>query len=48
MRKTSTKADIECEQGSGNVFADLGLTDAEEWLSRAKLGYRPDCCKNIL
>jgi predicted XRE-type DNA-binding protein len=39
MRKTSTKADIECEQGLGNVFADLGLPDAEECLSRAKIGF---------
>jgi predicted XRE-type DNA-binding protein len=39
MRKTSTKTDIECEQGSGNVFADLGLPDADEHLSRAKLGF---------
>ena len=39
MRKTSTKAEIACEQGSGNVFADLGLPDAEECLSRAKIGF---------
>jgi predicted XRE-type DNA-binding protein len=30
---------IEHEEGSGNVFADLGLPDAEERLSRAKLGF---------
>ena len=41
MRKTkpNSHAGIECEQGSGNVFADLGLPDAEERLARAKLGY---------
>jgi predicted XRE-type DNA-binding protein len=27
------------ETGSGNVYADLGLADADELLSRAKLGY---------
>jgi predicted XRE-type DNA-binding protein len=30
---------IEYEEGSGNVFADLGLEDADELLTRAKLGY---------
>lgn len=30
---------IEHEEGSGNVYADLGLADADELLSRAKLGY---------
>ncbi len=29
----------EYEIGSGNVFADLGLEDADELLIRAKLGY---------
>src|SRR5262245_62065976 len=37
--KTSCETNIECEQGSGNVFADLGLPEADELLSRAKLGY---------
>lgn len=32
-------AHIEFEEGSGNVFADLGLPDAEERLVRAKLGF---------
>ena len=27
------------EEGSGNVFADLGLTDADELFARAKLGF---------
>jgi predicted XRE-type DNA-binding protein len=41
VRKTSTDREkaIECEEGSGNVFADLGLPDADELLSRAKLGF---------
>src|SRR3954447_16506524 len=41
MRKTkaSQEAAIECEEGSGNVFADLGLPEADELLSRAKLGF---------
>ena len=41
MRKTLTDREraIECEEGSGNVFADLGLSDAYELLSRAKLGF---------
>ena len=41
MRKTTTngKTATECEQGSGNVFADLGLPEADELLSRAKLGF---------
>ena len=32
-------AHIEFEEGSGNVFADLGLPDAEERLVRAQLGF---------
>lgn len=32
-------AHIEFEEGSGNVFADLGLPNAEERLVRAKLGF---------
>ncbi len=30
---------IEYEVSSGNVFADMGLEDADELLLRAKLGY---------
>ena len=30
---------IAFEEGSGNVFADLGLEDSEELLTRAKLGH---------
>ena len=31
---------IEVYEGSGNVFADLGLKDAEELYIRAKLGFQ--------
>ena len=30
---------IEYEEGSGNVFADLGLEDADELFARAQLGF---------
>jgi predicted XRE-type DNA-binding protein len=30
---------IECEHGSGNIYADLGLDDAEELLTRAQIGF---------
>jgi predicted XRE-type DNA-binding protein len=30
----------EYEEGSGNVFADLGLEDADELLTRSQLGFR--------
>jgi predicted XRE-type DNA-binding protein len=30
---------IEFEEGSGNVFADLGLDDADELFARAQLGF---------
>jgi len=30
---------IEFEEGSGNVFADLGLDDADEFFARAQLGF---------
>jgi predicted XRE-type DNA-binding protein len=33
------QAEIEFEEGSGNVFADLGLDDADERFSRAQLGF---------
>lgn len=41
MRKAKAGQEnvIECVEGSGNVFADLGLPDAEQLLSRAKLGF---------
>lgn len=30
---------IECEEGSGNVFADLGLDEADELFTRAQIGF---------
>jgi predicted XRE-type DNA-binding protein len=30
---------IEFEEGSGNVFADLGLKDADQLLARAQIGF---------
>jgi predicted XRE-type DNA-binding protein len=33
------RAKAEFEEGSGNVFADLGLDDADELLTRAKIGF---------
>jgi predicted XRE-type DNA-binding protein len=30
---------IKFEEGSGNVFADLGLKDADQLLTRAQIGY---------
>ena len=35
----SGQADMEHEIGSGNVFADLGLEDADELFARAKIGF---------
>jgi predicted XRE-type DNA-binding protein len=31
--------EIQVTEGSGNIFADLGLPDADELLTRAELGY---------
>jgi predicted XRE-type DNA-binding protein len=40
MKKTNDKAEKPAfEEGSGNVFADLGLPDADERFTRAKLGF---------
>ena len=41
MSKTRTNGNtgIEHEEGSGNVFADLGLSDADGRLARSKLGF---------
>ena len=33
------KRKIEFEEGSGNVFADLGLDDADELYARAQIGF---------
>ena len=38
MKKIRRKA-IEFEEGSGNVFADLGLTDADELYARSQIGF---------
>jgi predicted XRE-type DNA-binding protein len=38
-KKDNGQREIECEDGSGNVFADLGLHDADERLARSKLGF---------
>src|ERR1700760_976111 len=39
MSKPKNNDGIEHEEGSGNVFADLGLPDADERLARSKLGF---------
>lgn len=36
---TTKRKRIEFEEGSGNVFADLGLKDADQLLARAQIGY---------
>lgn len=33
------RAPIECEEGSGNVFADLGLEDSDELFTRSSIGH---------
>ena len=33
------KSKIESEEGSGNVFADLGLKDSDELFARAQMGF---------
>ena len=37
--KKNRPSGSEVEEGSGNVFADLGLDDAEGRLARAKIGF---------
>ena len=37
--KKNDQAEIQFEEGSGNVFADLGLEDAHELFGRAQLGF---------
>ncbi len=32
------KEEIKCYEGSGNVFADIGLKDADELFARAQIG----------
>ena len=36
---TKRRNPIEFEEGSGNVFADLGLKDADHLLARAQIGF---------
>jgi predicted XRE-type DNA-binding protein len=38
-RRSLTKMSIEFEESSGNVFADLGLEDANELQTRSEIGY---------
>ena len=40
MPKKKNSIGIEYEEGSGNVFADLGLDDADELLTRAQIGFQ--------
>lgn len=37
--KDHDPTETECEEGSGNVFADLGLDDSDELFTRAKIGF---------
>ena len=39
MKPNKDRAAIEHEEGSGKVFADLGLEDAGELYARAQLGF---------
>jgi predicted XRE-type DNA-binding protein len=36
---TKKRRPIKCEEGSGNVFADLGLKDADQLLVRSQIGF---------
>ena len=36
---TKKRKRIEFEEGSGNVFADLGLKDGDQLLARAQIGF---------
>ena len=38
--RNNEQAETNFEEGSGSVFADLGLEDADELLARAKIGFR--------
>jgi predicted XRE-type DNA-binding protein len=37
--KNNDQPEPEFEEGSGNVFADLGLADSDELFARSKLGF---------
>ena len=36
---TKRRKPIKVEEGSGNIFADLGLKDADQLLARAQIGF---------
>ena len=36
---TKRRKPIKPDEGSGNVFADLGLKDADQLMARAQIGY---------
>jgi len=36
---SKSRKSIQFEEGSGNVFADLGLKDADQLLARAQIGF---------
>jgi len=36
---SKSRKSIKFEEGSGNVFADLGLKDADQLLARAQMGF---------
>jgi len=38
--KSKRRKAIRFEKGSGNVFADLGLQDADQLLTRAQIGFQ--------
>jgi len=37
--KNNDRPETQFEEGSGNVFADLGLDDADELFARSKIGF---------
>ena len=37
--RSDDRTETECEEGSGNVFADLGLEGADELFARSRLGF---------
>ena len=37
--KNNDRPETQFEEGSGNVFADLGLEDADELFARSKIGF---------
>ncbi len=39
MKNKDHQVDTEFEEGSGNVFADLGLEDGDELFARAQIGF---------